>query len=140
MIARGAPAWQILLADLALILFIVTASALALGATAAADTAQEAEPHAVMRASPDPSGEAELRRWLAAYRADPREYLTLRVEYPPGRFAAAQVQAARLSALAAELGHTPRLILEQSRVPRLEARFAFDLPPHMARKLQHDPA
>lgn len=80
MIARAGSGWQTVLADLSLILFMVTAAAVseapAQPSPPPAPLALPAlgEPVAVWRAAP---GGPHLTEWLASQPADPRQRLTL---------------------------------------------------------------
>ncbi len=140
MIARAAPSWQLLLADLSLILFVATAAALA----HAEEVALEAQPGplasgspvAVLRGAGDARDLAAMAQWLADYRPDPREQLTLTISYTKGTFPAALTRAEALRLVAQAEGQTPRIVLEPAGAPALHASFAFDQTPDMARKLQ----
>lgn len=79
MIARMGSGWQTVLADLSLILFMVTATALSDSPAKAPPPAPLAlpalgEPVAVWRSEP---GGLSLEDWLASQAADPRQRLTL---------------------------------------------------------------
>ena len=79
MIARMGSGWQTVLADLSLILFMVTATALSDSPAKAPPPAPLAlpalgEPVAVWRSEP---GGPSLEDWLASQAADPRQRLTL---------------------------------------------------------------
>ena len=152
MMGRGVPSWQLVLADLSLILFIATAGALAhaeeaaegaageVGASAITGAPVSGSPVAVLRGDGSASDNALLAAWLADYRADPREQLTLTLQYPQGGFAAAQIHADTLRGLAMDAGQTPRIVLEEAPAIALHASFAFDHSfsddPDVARKLQ----
>lgn len=94
MIARMGNGWQTVLADLSLILFMVTATALAdqpVPPAAPVRLPAEGEPVAIWRATADgPS----LSAWLAAQPADPRQRLTL--VGAPGDSPAVLAEASRL--------------------------------------------
>lgn len=115
MIARAGSGWQTLLADLSIILFMVTASALAQArggdgpATrqAPAQASPRAEPLAVWRAG---AGAPSLAAWLATQPADPRQRLSIVAHYTPGAGPGAQQAAlAEASVLLAEAGAQGRL-------------------------------
>ena len=89
--------WQTLLADLSLILFMVTAAAMASAPAPVAKTsvptapkppmaAPRAEPLALWRAA---AGGPTLGQWLATEAPDPRQQLTLAAHYAPGEGSAA---------------------------------------------------
>ncbi len=120
--------WQTILADLALILFMVTASALAdapdgpLGADApppprarprsgdrVATPSPRAEPVAVWRAG---EGAPPLSQWLNDVARDPRLRLTITVHYAAGGRDAALAQAARLDRAAGMRGQMARIVVE----------------------------
>ena len=96
MIARPGSSWQTVLADLSLILFMVTATALSDSPAKAPPPAPLVlpalgEPVAVWRSEP---GGPSLEDWLASQAADPRQRLTLVAA--PADGPAALAQAARL--------------------------------------------
>ncbi|HEX7752823.1 MAG TPA: hypothetical protein VF440_10515 [Novosphingobium sp.] len=124
MMARVGTGWQTLLADLAIILFMITAAALsqanheaakkaasALAPTALAPTApsQRATPLAVYRAGP---GAPPLGQWLAAQQADPRQLLTIVAPYGAGAQARTLAQAEALAREAGAQGVAVRLVVE----------------------------
>ena len=119
MIARAGSGWQTVLADLSLILFMVTASAVS---QAQDDPAAPsggfaiADPVAVWR--PSPAGPT-LTQWLSAQHSDPRMRLTLFVHAPAGSEGA----VLRLSGGAAP---DARLVIDRDPGPPLEAILAFD--------------
>ena len=119
MMARTGSGWQTLLADLSIILFMVTAAALSQskdGAQAKDASVTEppkasarSEPLAVYRAAP---GAPPLVQWLAAQSPDPRQQLTIVAHYAPGRQQVALTDAAALLAQAGASGQTARLVVE----------------------------
>jgi len=136
--------WQTILADLSLILFMVTASALAnapdgpLGADADATAAPRprsqpalpaitlsprAEPVGVWQAGP---GAPPLSKWLNEVARDPRLRLTITVHYAPGGRAAALTQAARLGRAAGPRGETARIVVEPGLPAGANAVVAYD--------------
>lgn len=137
MIGRSASSWQTVLADLSLILFMVTASALGDAPSAKPPPpppvpAQPAvpalgEPVALWRDAP---GAPPLKQWLAQSAADPRLRLTI---------LAAPEQGQRALALAAGAGRPARIVLEPGR-SGVEAALVYDRGEAMARGLQTGPA
>lgn len=134
MIVRTTPgSWQTILADLSLILFMVTASALAnapdapldpLAPRAAAPTpplpaalpppravapSLQAEPVGVWREGP---GAPALDRWLAEQARDPRLRVTIAVRHAGGDAAAALALAQRLALEAGPRGASARIVVE----------------------------
>lgn len=114
MITRMGSGWQTLMADLSIILFMITAAALSQqGPDAAAKPAQtpsrRSEPVAVYRVGPDapPLGE-----WLASQPRDPRQMLTVVSTYAPGRQGPALDLAAKLALEAAAVGLAARVVIE----------------------------
>ncbi|MBS0255317.1 MAG: hypothetical protein JSS36_08940 [Proteobacteria bacterium] len=132
--------WQTLLADLSLILFMVTAAAMASAPAApaaplapAGNAARPAtavvrsEPLALWRAVPGATG---LGPWLAGQQHDPRQQLTIAAHYAPGDGAAA---LAGLQATITGAGPTAaraRLVLEADAAPGsaplITASLAYD--------------
>jgi hypothetical protein len=108
--ARAGSGWQTLLADLAIILFMVTASALSQnGEEAQAASSPRGEPVAVYRAGPDAP---PLEQWLAGQGADARQQLTIVAHYPAGMQAAALAEAGTLLRAAGRAGLHARLVVE----------------------------
>jgi hypothetical protein len=154
MIARAVgSSWQTILADLSLILFMVTASALAntsdgpLGAdgnpVAAARPAPRAAPasHAappVPAIMPAPRAEPvavwrpggahtpTLAQWLGDVARDPRLRLTITVHYAPGGRDQALADAARLDRSAGVRGDTARIVVEPGQPAGVNAVVGYD--------------
>jgi hypothetical protein len=133
MIARAGSGWQTTLADLSLILFMVTGAALSQAPQqpqpAAAPRVETlpalAEPVAVWRAGPDAP---PLREWLANEGKDPGLRLTI--------LASRRDHAAAL-ALAETAGRPARLVLEAEQDRPLLGLLTYDQSPALARGLQH---
>jgi hypothetical protein len=125
MMTRAAIGWQTMLADLSLILFMVTAAAMADAppkaaprpapppppppAPAALADPARAQPLAVWREAPGGLG---LGPWLAGQQIDSREQLTITLHYPRGAQARALGEAQRLMEEAAARVPAARLVLE----------------------------
>ncbi|QNE04168.1 hypothetical protein [Croceicoccus marinus] len=105
-VKAGGAAWAIMLADLALILFIVTAS-YADGATLP-DTAPDPVPQAIYRPSP---GAPPLTDWIAQQPAGGAASLQITLGYDPADADAAMDRAAGLAAQAASAGLPARIVL-----------------------------
>jgi hypothetical protein len=146
MIARTGSGWQYILADLSLILFMVTAAALAStdDAPAKAQTvakatgdrplSPQAEPLALYRAAP---GAPPLGQWLRGQSADARQQLTIVAQYVPGGQADALSQATALAHDAGEAGLRARIVVEPG-ADGTTASLAFDVPEAaMARNLHN---
>ena len=119
MIARVGSGWQTVLADLSLILFMVTASAVSQARDdppAPSGRIALAEPVAVWRPSPGGQG---LAAWLADQPADPRLRLTLHVHARAGEEAAAL-------RLAGDAAPDARIVIDREPGPPLEAILAYD--------------
>ena len=121
---RGqAAGWQIVLADLSLILF----------ATAALD-AGKTPFNATQYVSGDApasatfQGDADFSRWLAQQADDPRQRLTISVHYAPAGRTAAVADALRLADQAQAAGFAPRIVVEPGTAQHLSASLAFDQP------------
>jgi len=147
MIARpGQTGWQTILADLALILFMICASALSVaeGPGPAADKAramplrappppvpsavaasQQAEPMGVWRDGP---GAPPLAQWLAEQATDPRLRLSIVVRYAarPGQRQAALDQAAALARSAGARAGNARLVVEPGPQPGASVALGYD--------------
>ena len=136
--------WQVILADLSLILFMVTAAALA----NAPDAPLEPDPGEVSVArapapSPSPSiaplplaepvgvwraapGAPSLGQWLGDVARDPRLRLTITVHYAPGGRPAALAEAARLDGAAGPRGADARIVVEPGQPAGAEAEVGYD--------------
>ena len=126
MTLRAEPSWQLLLADLWLILFLATAAALAAqsGRTIArAGEEMTAAPVALFRPQ---NSQGELAAWIVAYRPDPREALTIRIRHRPGDLPAALARAGDLAEEARHAGQTARIVLEEGAQGDAFASFAFE--------------
>ena len=140
--ARGSMGWQTLLADLSLILFMVTAAAMAdppkptanaIAATltpppsakALADPAR-AEPLAIWIDRP---GMPSLRDWLAAQAPDSRQQMTIIARYAKGGAPKALARAQALAGEAGAIGAAARIIIEpdQGAGSELRVSLAYDL-------------
>lgn len=159
MMTRAGSGWQYVLADLSLILFMVTAAALASAedpptAPKPAGTAKtsgaaagdqplspQGEPLALYRAAP---GAPPLGQWLRDQSADARQQLTIVAQYRPGEQSEALSRAETLARDAGEAGMRARIVIEPGQ-GGATAALAFDAPaPHpaqppaapMARSLQ----
>lgn len=131
--ARAGSGWQTVLADLSLILFMLTAAAVSSAPAAPKPRVEPApmrgDPAAVWRPGP---GAPPLGEWLKAQAADPRLRLTIVVTYGPGRRDAALAEAQRLAAA----GNTPsRVIVEPGQEGGAFAALTYDLD-GLARGLQ----
>lgn len=134
MIARAGSGWQTLMADLSIILFMVTAAALSQSkdgqAAAVPEASPRGEPLAVYRAGP---GAPPLGQWLAAQSPDPRQQLSIVAHYPAGGQQAALAGAADLLRQTGAAGISARLVVEPGE-GGMVATLAYDLA--VARGLQ----
>jgi hypothetical protein len=142
MIARAGSGWQYLLADLSLILFMITAAALSQAEDAARTPASA--PVAAAREAPRPSPQGEalavyraepgappLAEWLGAQSADARQQLTIVARFAPGRQGEALAEAGALAREAGEMGLRARIVVEPgppSDPGGTSATLAFDVP------------
>lgn len=122
--------WQTTLADLALILFMVTAAAMAdrpdraeHAPPAAVNIPQSGEPLAIYRPAPDAP---PLRDWLAGQARDERQHLTIISRYPRGMADDAAAGALALATDATAAGHSPRIVVEPGQAADLVAVLDFD--------------
>lgn len=137
--ARGGHGWQLILADLALILFLLTLSALP---AAEAETSRKLSVRAARERSetdetgPDiapaqalfrpVAGGPALGAWLAAQAPDPRATLTIFVTHTPGGEANAWARAETLAGEARAAGARVRTIISAGKSPDLYASLAYD--------------
>lgn len=133
-LARTPPSWQLILADLSLILFLVSAAALsgskgtkpgAETAASGSDAAALAPAQALYRPGP---GLPTLAEWLAAQPRDPRAALTILAEHARGEEERAWSDARAMAATASALGVRSRVIIRQSERSAIHASLAYDQP------------
>jgi hypothetical protein len=144
----GAPiaaGWQTILADLSLILFMVTAAALANAPDGPMAPMAPAPPKSVpppqvrprppVAASPraepvgvwsDGPGVPPLADWLAQQGRDPRLRVTILVRHGPGRGRAALAQAEALVDAAGPRGAAARIVIEQGPGDSASVLLAYD--------------
>jgi hypothetical protein len=133
-VTRTTIGWQTMLADLSLILFMVTAAAMAdaparpqsappaahpapmppAGSTAQSSLADpaQAEPLAIWREAP---GAPALSQWLTNQQPDARLLLTITLRYRPTDQAAALARGGALAHSAGAAGNKARIILEPAK-------------------------
>ena len=130
MITRGAGGWQTVLADLSLILFMVTVAALSQAQhregqkAAALVPSEQGEQLAFYRLEP---GAPPLGEWLAAQSPDERQQLTVLAQYRDGQQGAALRQAETLVREAGIAGVSARIIVEPGG-EGVSAGLSFDVP------------
>lgn len=149
---RSGTGWQLILADLALILFLVALIAL-IGRTderaeedllierrserARADTVSHEAPglagvapaHGVYRPAP---GAPPIGDWLADQALDTRAVLTILARHEQGARAEAWARALALAREAQGSGVPVRIVTEEGDAPDLSATLAFDAAPRSA--------
>ncbi|MGD9472629.1 MAG: hypothetical protein AB7G24_08405 [Novosphingobium sp.] len=125
--------WQVILADLSLILFVTTLAALA-----ATQHQRGAEPALIPASGSEAAGahgQALYRRrgnvvalgaWLDDRIRDPRERLTIFARYRPASRDAIWREAQQMESEAVAAGYAPRLILEGAVEDDIVASLAFD--------------
>ena len=142
MISRISFGWQTTMADLAMILFLVTAAGIhaqqqqkrKVEHAAVQSLSAVGEPLAVYRAH---RGAPPLGEWLAEQAPDKRQYLTIVARYRPGAAESAAREAVRLAQQAGAAGVSARIVLEPGEGAELLATLAFDRPEAaVARPLQ----
>lgn len=133
MMVRAGSGWQYILADLSLILFMVTAAALASAdeppmprAVTAGEQplSPQGEALALYRAAP---GAPPLAAWLRDQSPDARQQLTILAQYAPGGQAAALRQAVAMAEEAGESGTQARIVVEPGQ-GGTTAALAYDSP------------
>ncbi|EAQ28873.1 hypothetical protein NAP1_14778 [Erythrobacter sp. NAP1] len=126
--------WQLVLADLALILFLVTLSGLAGSETEDVAGGKTSSPTQEPQFAPSqalfrPSASGpDLREWLASQPVDHRSTLTIYAQYQGEDRAAAWAAAQRLSAQADEAGYAVRIVIARGEESDLYASLAYDAP------------
>ena len=140
MIARAGSGWQTVLADLSLILFMVTASAVSPGASDAPpppSPSARSEPLAMWQSGPEAP---PIGQWLRDQGADPRQQLTIIARYGPGEQARTLGEAGRMVREAAAAGMQARLTLEPGARSGIAATLAFDAPEAILARNLREPA
>jgi hypothetical protein len=139
MSAQVSTSWATILADLAILLFMITAADLsnaeiARSAAPSSAAVATAEPVALYR----PGGSMpSLGRWLAEQPDDPRQQLTIVVHYRAGEADRMAAEGLRLVSQAEAAGRDARLIAEPGDRSEAAAVLAYDADPQaVARKLQ----
>lgn len=139
MITASGNGWLTTLADLSIILFMVTAADLS-NAKVETGTPESAsamvatsEPVAVFR--PD-AGAMPLSEWLAEQPDDPRQHLTIVVRYGPGGMKDAMAKGLSLAREAEGAGRSARIISEAGDRDDINVFLAYDANPQaVARNL-----
>lgn len=139
--ARSGHGWQLILADLALILFLLTLSALpsAEAGTGTRVIGTEPRPRDPLRGPfPEPApvqalyrpvpGGPGLGAWLRSQAPDPRTTLTIVAAHGKGGEAAAFSRAAALAAEARAAGVQVRTIITAGGSDEIYASLAYDAP------------
>lgn len=125
MIGRKATSWQVILADLALILFLTTLAGFVAVRSQPASREEDAiiaAPQALYRRG----GETTLYQWLGQQQADSRLRLTIFARYRVGERLAVWEQARDLMAEAQVAGFSPRVVLEPAGESDIYAALAYD--------------
>jgi hypothetical protein len=125
MISGRIGGWQTVIADLALILFMVTAAAMRGGTKDDASVPVPAlgEPLAIYRPA---DGAPPLAQWLAMEAPDARQGLTIVSHYAPGQTEEVTRAAMALAAQAGEAGSEVRIVVEPGDRSEVMAMLAFD--------------
>ncbi len=121
--------WQVMLADLSMILFLVTASTVPAAPSGAADyglPAQPVAPGAVFRSSQEHS----LTRWLDERARDPRQMLTVTGRFGPGERSLIAEDVAVAVRIADRRDLAVRTVIEPGVRSELVAVLAFDRTDH----------
>ncbi|SFF75849.1 hypothetical protein SAMN05518801_101291 [Novosphingobium sp. CF614] len=139
---RGAYGWQTSLADLSLILFMVTAAAVSRQPASHPPAGRQPDRASQDKASAAPSPQTEplsvylaasdappLAQWLGDQAADPRQQLTITARYgsDPGGQSRALAEAARLLTQAGAQGRAARVVVEPGEGPA-RVVLAYDAP------------
>jgi hypothetical protein len=135
--ARSGHGWQLILADLALILFLVTLSALPAaeaetGQRLADSDARSEDAARALEVAPAQAlyrpiaGGPSLGAWLAAQPRDPRATLTVFAQYRPSEAQRAWEAAAALAADAQARGVAVRTIIAAGDSDDIYASLAYD--------------
>ncbi|UAB78719.1 hypothetical protein INR77_03055 [Erythrobacter sp. SCSIO 43205] len=132
MIVRSAHGWQLILADLSLILFLVTLSALVSSSMGGADEAQGsasgpyvAPAQALYRKV---EGGPDLDEWLSEQVDDPRAALTIIAHHSSGERDAVWEKALTWAELAQQEKVPVRVVINEADNSEIYASLAYDAP------------
>lgn len=134
MISGGAKSWHIILADLALILFVLALTALAETTPQKTDDRPARNAGAKLQLDPAQAlfrpvkGGPSLAQWLARQPADPRATLTIRAQYRAGRMGQAWENARRLAREAEASGRAIRIVITGGDTDAIYAVLGYDEP------------
>ncbi|QZH76271.1 MAG: hypothetical protein JY451_06970 [Erythrobacter sp.] len=138
----GSNSWLVPLADLSLILFVITGSGLAGVTTERGEEAQHAgavEGIASAVFADAGSGDSEFAEWLAHHQPGPGEQFTVLGTYrSPSNRAQVAARCEELAAAAEAQGLAPRVIVQQGEAGQVLAYFAYDRIAPVARDLQSE--
>lgn len=135
---RTTISWQTMMADLSLVLFMITAAAMSQAGESKAraqpvEASPQAEPLAVYRTG---RNAPPLGQWLAGQTLDPRQQVTIISSYRPGGQAEALALAGTLAREAGDTGRAARIVIEPGE-GGAAVTLAYDIPPaDLARSLQ----
>ena len=113
MILRSASSWQTITADLALILFLVTAQGVGkepIPSRQSEDRAEQVPVHAAELGVYRPATGEPVGEWLAATVTDERQVATVYIDYAPGNRGPAFAEGVRILEEAESTGVQARLI------------------------------
>jgi hypothetical protein len=128
MTRRAVPSWQVVLSDLALILFLTTLAALQnADPTPGAPVLETARAHE-LAAYREGAGGLSLKQWLAQQPGDPRAQLTVLARFAPGDYGAVSRRAQSLAEQAAQAGKPPRVVVEPAASSDVMVTLAYDVP------------
>lgn len=122
---RHGQTWQVILADLALILFLTTLAgfvAVQEAQTATSEHTIVSEPQAIFRRAPGVS----FADWLGLQQPDSRHQLTVFARYAEGDRQAVWEEARAMVVAAQAAGHASRVILEPAGTSDVYAALAYD--------------
>ncbi len=122
---RAGSGWQTVLADLSLILFMLTAAALSQATDSSGGIAASpvSQPTAVYSAGKDAP---PLADWLAQQPLDPRQQLTIVAHYAAGGQADALASAIAMARAAGDSGRSARMVVEPGLPAGISATLAYD--------------
>lgn len=125
MIGGGRGSWLTIVADLSLILFMVTAAAMGREPEKNVENplAARTEPTAVYRPY---AGSPSLSEWLANQAPDDRQRVTIVAQVPDGQLDGASQAALDLAQQARAAGFAPRISLEPAEAADLAVVLAYD--------------
>lgn len=124
--SRGSGSWVVILADLALILFITVLAGLVVARSNSSPARYDVDVETGQAVFRKIDGGPTLSQWLNNQRVDPRTRLTILGRHAPGDAEVITLQAVELWGDATRHGYDARLVIESGEQSKVLAQLAYD--------------